>query len=110
MLLYGRQTGGAGQKQWPETKATHTLSELQLWSENKNRSQVGDFLSDLLSRSQNTGDANSLIIERNELVPIPSHRQSHLVGYGWGESPGILWRLKKKKDLHLFRLALAYFV
>lgn len=85
--------GGAGWKQQPETKATHTLSELQLWSENKNRSQVGDFLSDLLSKSQNTGDANSLIIGRNELVPVPSHRQSHPVGYGWGESPGILWHL-----------------
>lgn len=41
--LCGRQTGGTGQKQWPEAKATHTLSELQLWSENRKSSWIFPF-------------------------------------------------------------------
>lgn len=95
----GRWEGQARSNGQRQKQLTHFLS---FNYGQKIGSQVGYFLLDLLSRSQNTGDANSLIIGRNLLVPIPSHRQSHPVGYGWGESLGILWRLKKKNNCIFF--------
>lgn len=115
MVLQGASVWKADGRDRPEAMARGKSNSHTFWASTNGQkigSQVGYFLSDLLSRSQNTGDTNSLIIGRNRLVPIPSHRQSHPAGYGWGESLGILWRLKKKKkeQLHLFWLALAYFV